>query len=90
MFLIYHVTSRDNLFKGLCFMCVILVIISHHLAKFCGLRPCSSRDITGLIFHVTLQDHMAIELCDFMKGSSSLHISTMSSLVVAGIAMVDV
>ena len=37
MSMIYHVTSRDHVFKGLKFL-----IASHHLAKFSGHRPCGS------------------------------------------------
>ena len=45
-------------------------MVSHHLAKFGGHCPLGSRDITDLIFHVTLQDHVIKEPCDFMGGSS--------------------
>ena len=60
-----------------------LLIVSHLLTKFGGHRPCGSRGIIDLIFHVTLQDHVIKRPCDFRKGSSSLDILTLSSSVVA-------
>ena len=63
--------------------------MSHHLAKFDGHRLCCSRDITGLILHVTLQDHVINGLYEFMEGSFSLYISTLPNLVATGIVLVD-
>ena len=60
-----------------------LLIVSLH-SKFAGLRPYCSTDITGLIFHVTLQDHMIAGPCGFMEGSSSLHIPTLPSISLHG------
>ena len=63
-----------------------LLIVSL-LSKFAGLRPYCSTDITGLIFHVTLQDHMIAGLCGFMEGSSSLsslYIPTLPSISLHG------
>ena len=34
---------------------------------------CDSKDITDLIFHVTLQDHLVEGHCDFVQESSSLY-----------------
>ena len=65
-------------------------MVSHHLAKFGGHCPLGSRDITDLIFHVTLQDHVIKEPCDFMGGSSSLYIPNQPSLVVISIVVVDI
>ena len=73
--------------------CVTLwkeVSISNHLAKFGGLRPCGSKDIADLVFHVTLQNHMINEPCDFMGGSSSLYIPILPSLVAISIVDVDI
>ena len=71
MFIIYHVTSCDRVFKGFC------DFISGH-------RSCGSRDIAYLIFQVTMKDHVK-EPCDFMQGRPSLYIPTLSSLIAIGI-----
>ena len=55
------------------------LLITHHFAKVDGYRACGSRDITYLIFHVTLQDHVIKGSCDFMEGSSSLYATTARS-----------
>ena len=55
---IYNVfnLSRDHEFKGLCNFCAWkLLIASHCLARFGDHNSCSSRNITDLIFHVTLK-----------------------------------
>ena len=61
-----------------------LLTVSHHLAKSGSYRPCCRIDIRELIFHVTLREHVIKGLCEFMKGSSSLHIPTLPSLVATG------
>ena len=88
IFLIYCVTSRDHVFKGLC------DFISRNFSKkdppchqFGGHRRCGRQDITYLIFHVTLQDHVIKGPCDFMEGSSVLYIPTLPNLV--GIMVMD-
>ena len=55
-FTTYHVTSRDHAFIGFCdFMGGNhSYMVSQHFAYFSGHRPCGSRDIADLIFHVTL------------------------------------
>ena len=50
-------------------LCVEASHSKSHLAKFGGHRSFGSRDITDL-FHVTLQDHVIKEPCEFMDGSS--------------------
>ena len=72
MFLIYDVTSRDHMFKGLEFLTV-----SQPLAKFSGHRHCSSNDTAAKLFYVTLQDYVIKGSEDFMKGNSSLYIFTL-------------
>ena len=47
--------------KGCITLWVKLLTVSHHYATFGGHRPCSSRDMTDLIFHVDLG------LCEFME-----------------------
>ena len=47
MFLIYHVTSRDHVVKGLCDLMgwrLKFLIVSHHFAKIFGHRTCVSSD----------------------------------------------
>ena len=59
MFLIYHVTSRDHVFKELCWINGLkLLIVSHHFAKLCGHRRCRSSDTAAKIVYMTLQDHV--------------------------------
>ena len=41
-----------------------LLIVSYHLDKFSGHRPCGSIDITDLKFQVTLQNHKVKGPCD--------------------------
>ena len=63
---------------------------SNKLIKFGDHRPSGSRDITDLVFHVTLQDHVIKGPCDFMDRSSSLYIPTLPSLVTINIVVVDI
>ena len=44
---------------------------SHHPAKFSGHRHCGSGDITVLVCHMTLHDHVVKGLCDLMGRSPS-------------------
>ena len=60
--------------------------ITHHLAKLNDQR--SSRDVTYLICHVTLQDKVLKSFCDFIGGSCSLHRTILPSLVAIVIAVV--
>ena len=46
--------------------------VAYHLAKF----------------NVTLQDHVIKGSCEFMKGSSSLYVTTLSGLLAIGIEVV--
>ena len=60
--------------KGCVTLCVEASDVSHQFTKFGGHRPFGSTDITDLIFQVTLHYHMSKGPCNFMEGSSSLHI----------------
>ena len=71
-------------------VCMKILMEGPHFAKFGDHRSCVSRDITNLIIHVTLQEHIIKGPCDFVKGSSSVHISTLPSLVAIGIVLVDI
>ena len=64
-------------------------IVSHFPAKFGGLRNCCIGDLTVLVFHVILKDHVIKWLCDFMEGDLSLHVTTLPSLVAMSIALVE-
>ena len=82
MFLIYHVTSRDHVFKELCWINGLkLLIVSHHFAKLCGHRRCRSSDTAAKIVYMTLQDHMIKGSDGFMEGNSWLYIPTPSKLI---------
>ena len=69
MFLIYHVNSRDHMFKLLCDLKFLTV--SHHSVKFSGHSPCGSGDTAAKIFYVILQDHGIKGSGDLMEESFS-------------------
>ena len=55
-------------------LCQTLLIVCNHSARPDCHRHCNRGDIIDLIFHVTLEDHVIQELCDFMKENSPLYI----------------
>ena len=61
------------------------VIISHHIAKSGGRRPCRRRDIIFTIQHVTSWDHVIRQWCNFILGFASPHVSTLQRFVAIGI-----
>ena len=65
-------------------------MVFHHLRKFSGHRLCCRSDITYLVFHVILQDHVIKGLCKFMEGNSSMYIPTLPSLVVTSIVVLGI
>lgn len=67
-----------------------LLILNHDLAKFDGYRPSGSGDIIDLIFHVLFQNDVIKVPCEFMEGSSSLYIPTLSGLAFISIMVVDI
>ena len=78
-FLICHVTSRDHVFKELRVESPDSKSLPYHWSSASG-------DMTNLICYVTSQDHVIEGSCDFMSGSSSLHVTILPSLMVMGIA----
>ena len=86
MFLIYHVTLHDHMFKG----CVLngwkFLIVSHHWLKFFVLRPC---DTESNIVYMTLQDHMIKGSGDFIEGNSSLYIPILLKLTAIDTELTD-
>ena len=96
MLLICHVASYNHSFKWSCDFMVTLPHITTRLngrvtlwfAMFIGQRPCGSRDITDLICHVKLQDHLIKGSYDFMEGSSLLYVTIMPSFVTVAIVVV--
>ena len=50
----------------------------------------ASADIKYLIFHVTPQNHVIKGSCNFMSWSSSLHATTLPSLVVIVLVAVEI
>ena len=73
--------------KGFVTLWVKLLIVSHHLSKYGVHRSCCNRDITDLIFHVTLQYHVIKVLCEFADGNSLLCASTLTRLLAIGIVV---
>ena len=61
MFLFYHVTSRDHVFKG-------LYDLVGHFAKFSNHRPRGSSDAAAKI------DFLMKGFGDFVKGNSLLYV----------------
>ena len=62
------------------------LIVSHHLAKFCGHRACGSSDTTNediivLVCHVISQDHVIKGWFDFISRSPSRKVTILPSLV---------
>ena len=47
-------------------------------------------EITHLICHVNLQDHVIKGSCDFMEGNSSLCVTVLSNLVAVNIVAVEI
>ena len=46
-----------------------------------GSKPCSSADITHLVFNMILQGHFVKGSYDFLGGSSSLYVAILPNLV---------
>ena len=73
--LIYHVTSRESMFKGLCeFMEEARkpVMVSYHFAMFGGHWSSASGDIEYLTYQVTLQIRVIKGSTNVMTGGSSI------------------
>ena len=64
-------------------------MVSHLPAVFGGHWSNTSEDIAYLIYHVTPQDHMIEGSRNFMSGTALLHVTTLPSLVVIGILVVE-
>ena len=67
-----------------------LLVECHHPDKSGDHWPSASGDIKYLTFHVTLQKHVVQGSYTFMSGSSSFYITTVPSLVVIGIVIVEI
>ena len=63
------------------------LIVCQHLA-YCGVDTSSAGGDMYFICHVTQQDHSVEMSCVFMGESSSLHVTTLKSLVTIGILIV--
>ena len=87
MFLICHLTSPAH-------YVTLWVKASHGESPSCdvgGYWLCESRDIKYFICHVIfLQNHMIEGSCNSMSGNSSLHVTTLPSLVAINIVIVEV
>ena len=51
---------------------------------------CGTENITYLICHVILQDHMIKRFSDFMEGSSSLNVKTLPGLMAIDIVLAEI
>ena len=90
MFLIFHVTSCEHMFEGLCELWWKPITVSHHLARFDGHYSSASGYTNYLTCHVTLQNHMIEGSSNLMSGSSSWCITTLPSLATVGVAVVEI
>ena len=77
--LIYPVTSRDHVFKGL---------VSYSKSPLCQVCCCS--DTAAQIFYVAFQEHVVKGSGDFMEGNSSLYVPTLSILMVIDTVLMDI
>ena len=63
---------------------------SHHLAEFGGHRHSGSGVTMVLVCHKISQDRITKESCNFMGGTASQYVTTLSSLVAIGIMIVAI
>ena len=85
-YLIFQVTSLDQLFKWSC----DFLGRSHHIDKFGDLKHCGSVNITFLVCYVILQDHLIKEPCNFMSRGLSWKVTVLLNVVVIGILGVKI
>ena len=78
--------SRD--LKRLCVLKPL--IVSHHLARFTGKRPCGSSNIKYLKSHVTSCNHTFRKLCDFCVEPAQKKRTTLLSLVAMGLVVAEI
>ena len=64
-------------------------MVGHHFATFDGHWSYASGDIKNLTCHVTSKSFVVERTCNFMSGSSSLHIK-LPILVAIGLVKVDI
>ena len=83
MFLICHVTSRKHIFEGLCELMRRIPPVIHHLTMFGGHWSSASGDMKYLKFHITSPNDVIEGSSNFMSGSSSRNVTTLTSLVVS-------
>ena len=66
-------------------------MIALPLGKFNDHRPCDRRDISCLLYHVTLRHHMVKRSCDYIEEKiSSFYVTTLLGLVTIGIVVVNI
>ena len=81
-YFIPHMIWQDHVNKEYCDFILTLL--------FSGIRPCGSRGVRDLIFHMTLQDHAIKGPWEFMEERSSLYILILPSLVAIGTVVVEI
>ena len=64
--------------------------MSYNAAKFDGHSHSGSGVIRNLVCHVILQDQVVKGSCDFMGGSHSWQVTTLQSLVIIGIVVMEI
>ena len=84
MFVFCHVKSGDHMIVGKGKLRSGSPSNYHHCANFGFYRPCKSGDIFFLS-----RDHMVKEICELVSRSSSPKVTTVPSLVVAGLGEVE-
>ena len=65
-------------------------MVSQHPAKFGSKRQCISGDVMVLVCHMTSQDHVIKESCDFMGESPLRSVTNLSILVAISTVVVEV
>ena len=91
MFLICHVTSRNHMFKGLMYVNLGVeapIRVSYHFAMFGGSWSTASGNVKYYICHMTRKKQLIEGSCN-MSGSSSYYVTTLASLVVIGIVVIE-
>ena len=90
MFLIFHVTSCELMFKGLCEFWGGSSLQSHYLPMLGDHQSGASGDMKYEICRVSSQNHVIEESCNYLSGCSSWYITTLPSLVAIGIVVVEI
>ena len=86
-FLICHEIPGNTSLKGFLALLLKILILGLHHVILGGHSSSAGGDITHLICHVIPKDHLLEGSPNFLKGSSSLYVTTLPSLVTKGIVV---